>query len=554
MTDLVIITVMNVLPDVTTSSAVARRTLLKGVGLGGAAAALAGLSGCTGDPAPAAASDPSGGVGTAAPASAAAGEIDAAGVERGLAALPAIIDRYWKQTGVPGVAIAVVYDGKVRYLEGVGARQEGKPETVDPDTVFQLASVSKPISSTVVGAAFTKKLSSIGWDDPIQKVLPDFLLSDPWVNAHVTTADLFAHRSGLPDHSGNLLEDLGYDRGEILKLHRYYPLKRFRDNYEYTNYGLTAGAEAIAQASGVAWEDLAQQVLFEPLGMTSSSFDFADLQQRKNRAAMHTQVDGKWVPNLEANYDPQAPAGSASASLKDMAAWVTMLLAEGKPVMDVKQLQRIWKPATVKPAVPEIGAAASFYGLGWNVNYEPTGELRVSHSGAFGRGAATTVTLYPSKGLAFVGLTNGPPVGLPEAIGVEFADHIRYGKSTQEDWVAVIGPYITPPETEDQKKYSVPAKDPTPARPAAAYTGRYLNDFYGPLTVSGSDGKLEFTVGPAVEKFALRHYSGDEFFFQTTGEDDSGFSGATFTMSGDKAASLLITAWNAEELGTFVRA
>ncbi|HVK35566.1 MAG TPA: serine hydrolase, partial [Microlunatus sp.] len=534
--------------------ALGRRTLLKGVGLGGAAMALTGLSGCTADPAPAAADEPAGGVGSGAPSSDVVGEIDAAGVERGLAALPAIIDRYWKQTGVPGVAIAVVYDGKVRYLEGVGTRQEGRPETVDADTVFQLASVSKPISSTVVGAAFTKKLSSIGWDDPVQKVLPGFRLSDPWVNAHVTAADLFAHRSGLPDHSGNLLEDLGYDRGEILSLHRYYPLKRFRDNYDYTNYGLTAGAEAIAQASGIAWEDLAQQVLFEPLGMTSSSFDFADLQQRKNRAAMHTRIDGKWVPNLEANYDPQAPAGSASASLKDMAAWVTMLLAEGKPVMDVKQLQRIWKPATVKPALPEIGAAASFYGLGWNVNYEPTGELRVSHSGAFGRGAATTVTLYPSKGLAFVGLTNGPPVGLPEAIGVEFADHIRYGKSTQEDWVAVIGPYITPPETADQKKYSVPAKDPKPARPAAAYTGRYLNEFYGPLTVSGGDGKLEFTVGPALEKFALRHYSGDEFFFQTTGEDDSGFSGATFTMSGDKAASLLITAWNAEELGTFVRA
>jgi CubicO group peptidase (beta-lactamase class C family) len=553
MTDVVIIAFMNVLPDVTTSSAVARRTLLKGVGLGGAAAAMVGLSGCTGDPAPAAASDPSGGAGTAAPASAATGEIDAAGVERGLAALPAIIERYWKQTGVPGVAVAVVYDGKVRYLEGVGARQEGKPETVDPDTVFQLASVSKPISSTVVGAAFTKKLSSIGWDDPVQKVLPGFLLSDPWVNAHVTAADLFSHRSGLPDHSGNLLEDLGYDRGEILKLHRYYPLKRFRDNYEYTNYGLTAGAEAIAKASGVAWEDLARQVLFEPLGMTSSSFDFADLQQRKNRAAMHTRVGDKWVPNLTADYDPQAPAGSASASLKDMAAWVTMLLAEGKPVMGVEQLQRIWKPAVVKPALPEIGASAHFYGLGWNVDYEPTGELRVSHSGAFGRGAATSVTLYPSKGLAFIGLTNGPPVGLPEAIGVEFTDHIRYGKSQQEDWVAVIGPYITPPETADQKKFSKPATGPKPARSAAAYTGRYLNDFYGPLTVSGSDDKLEFTVGPATEKFPLRHYSGDEFFFQTTGEDDSGFSGATFEMSGDEATSLLITAWNAEKLGTFRR-
>ena len=76
-------------------AALGRRTLLKGVGLGGAAMALTGLSGCTADPAPASADEPAAGVGSGAPATATEGEIDAAGVERGLAALPAIIDRYW---------------------------------------------------------------------------------------------------------------------------------------------------------------------------------------------------------------------------------------------------------------------------------------------------------------------------------------------------------------------------------------------------------------------------------------------------------------------------
>ena len=285
---------MSATPDGSTPSALRRRTLLKGLGLGGAAVALTAVSGCSG----AAASDPTGsptpgGAASAAPMS---GEIDAAGVERGLAALPGIIDRYLKQSTVPGLAIAVVYDGKVAYLEGFGLRQVGKTDKVDPDTVFQLASVSKPISSTVVAAAFTKKLSKLGWDDAVHTTLPGFRLSDPWVEQHVTAADLFSHRTGLPDHSGNLLEGLGYDRTTILAKHRYYPLKRFRDNYEYTNYGLTAGGEAIAVASGTTWQDLAQQVLFKPLGMSSSSYDFADLQKRTNRAAMHEQIDGKWVP------------------------------------------------------------------------------------------------------------------------------------------------------------------------------------------------------------------------------------------------------------------
>ena len=543
---------MSATPDGSSPAALGRRTLLKGLGLGGAAVALTGMSGCSGAAASGPTSSPTpAGSGSAAPTS---GEIDAAGIERGLAALPGIIDRYLKQSTVPGLAIAVVYDGKVVYLEGFGLRQVGKTDKVDPDTVFQLASVSKPISSTVVAAAFTKKVSKLGWDDAVHATLPGFRLSDPWVEQHVTAADLFAHRTGLPDHSGNLLEGLGFDRTTILARHRYYPLKRFRDNYDYTNYGLTAGGEAIAVASGTTWEDLSQQVLFTPLGMSSTSYDFADLQKRTNRAAMHEKINGTWVPNLTADYDAQAPAGSVTSSARDLVAWLTMLLAEGKPVIDAGQLKRIWQPAIAKPALPAIGSPASFYGLGWNINYEPTGELRASHSGGFGLGAATSVTVYPSKGLGVAAITNGPPVGLPEAITVEFTDVVRYGKSTQEDWLAVIGPYVAPPVTADQKKYSTPAVNPTTARAPSAYEGRYRNDFYGPLTVSSSGGGLSFTAGLKKERWPLEHYSGDEFFFTTTGEDASGFSGAVFTVSGGRAKSLVINAWNAEQLGTFVRA
>lgn len=537
--------------DSTPTSAVGRRTLLRGVGLGGAAAAAAAtLAACT-SPAPATTVNPSPAQGSAAPET--GGDIDAAGVDRGLAALPAIIDRYLKQTTVPGLAVSVVYDGKVRYLQGFGLRQFGRPEAVDADTVFQLASVSKPISATVVAAALTKKLPKLGWDDPVHKALPDFTLSDPWVTSHLTVADLFSHRSGLPDHSGNLLEGLGYDRKQILARHRFYPLARFRDSYAYTNYGLTAGAEAIAVSCGLTWEDLADQVLFGPLGMKSTSYRFSDLQSRSNRAAMHTQVDGTWVPNLTVDTDAQAPAGSSNASVRDLAVWLTMLLAKGDPVIAEEQLKRIWHPGVILPTLPAIGSAASFYGAGWNVSYEPTGVMRVSHSGGFGLGAATTVTLFPAKGLGLAVVANGPPIGLPEAIGVEFTDFIRYGKSTQDDWQKVIEPFIAPHETDENKKYSVAATDQKPAKPNAAYVGRYNSRFYGALAVTDRAGVLTVTAGPAAMRFGLKHYSRDEFFFTTLGEDETGLSGATFTTSGNRATALTIGAWNHEGLGTFTR-
>ncbi len=538
--------------QIATPPALRRRTLL-GVGLGGVAAA--GLAACTGPSAPAATVAPTTGPASPDPSTAGPGTpaIDAAGVDRGIAALPGIIDRYLRQTGVPGLAMVVVYDGQVRYLEGFGVRQQGKPDKVDGDTVFQLASVSKPISSTVVAAALTKELGTLGWDDPVQKALPGFTLSDAWVGSHVTVADLFSHRSGLPDHSGNLLEDLGFNRAEILAKHRYYPLRRFRDNYEYTNYGLTAGAEAFAASCGLKWEELADQVLFGPLGMKDTSYRFSDLTKRTNRAAMHKPVGGAWVPDLTVDTDAQAPAGSSSSSARDLGAWLTMLLAKGSPVIDENQLKRIWLPAIVRPGLPAIGAAAGFYGLGWIVAYDPSGEVRLNHSGGFAKGAATTVTVYPVAGLAVGIVTNGPPIGLPEAVGVEFVDVIRYGKSTQEDWVAVIGPHIAPEETAANKKYSAAASNPKPARANAAYVGRYSNKLYGPLTVSEHAGALRFTAGPAGERFVLKHYSGDEFFFTTTGEDESGYSGATFSVAGNRVRALTISAWNKEQLGTFVR-
>lgn len=523
-----------------------RRTLMKALGGAGAVAGFTGYASSSSTAAalsPTSATDSDG--------------ITAAGVSRAVKALPAIIRRNMVATGVPGLAAAVVYDGKVRYLDGRGVRAVGKRARVDADTVFYLASVSKPISSTVVGAAMTKKLAEMSWQDTIISHLPGFSLSDEWVGDHVTVADLFSHRSGLPDHSGNLMEDLGYDRRQIIAKLKYYPLRSFRDSYAYTNYGLTVGAQAIAAATNRPWAKLADQMIFEPLGMTSSSFTYADLTSRRNRVALHRKVDGRYVAGPDADYEPQAPAGSASSSVRDMATWVTMLLAGGKhggaTLVSPEQLNEIWSPAFVSNPTNAVGTWSSFYGYGWNVRYEKTGELQVSHSGAFGRGAATAVTMFPTDKLAIVVLTNAVPQGVPEAISAEFVDIVRYGRSTQESWLDVIRPYFEEEPTADQEKYSTPATQPEPARSLRAYVGHYENAAFGRLTVSLRGGRLSLTVGPDREQHALTHYSGDDFFFETTGEDASGLSGAVFRGTASRVASVTVNAWNHEGLGTFTR-
>ena len=141
--------------------------------------------------------------------------------------LDKLVEQTLKKTGVPGMAIAVVCKDQVVYLKGFGVREAGKEERVDADTVFQLASVSKPMASTVLAALVGEGL--IDWDDRVIDHDPGFRLSDPFVTREVTLRDLLCHRSGLPDHAGDLLEDLGYDRAEVLRRLRYLkPASSFR--------------------------------------------------------------------------------------------------------------------------------------------------------------------------------------------------------------------------------------------------------------------------------------------------------------------------------------
>jgi len=134
-----------------------------------------------------------------------------------MAALPALEEmaqRIVDGDRVPGLSIAVVYKDEIVYLKGFGIREEGREERVDADAVFQLASLSKPLASTVVAAIVGQGAAS--WDSRIADIEPAFQLYEAYPTEQVTVRDLFSHRSGLPGDAGNELEQLGYDRDVIL--------------------------------------------------------------------------------------------------------------------------------------------------------------------------------------------------------------------------------------------------------------------------------------------------------------------------------------------------
>ncbi len=153
-------------------------------------------------------------------------DVPAGRVDDAVGKLDGIADELMASSNIPGMAIAVVHGSDVVYSKGFGVREMGKDDPIDGDTVFQLASLSKSVGATVVASQVGAGV--IDWSTPVVSELPWFALDDPWVTQNITVGDFYAHRSGLPEHEGDLLEDLGYDRRQILERLREVPLDPFR--------------------------------------------------------------------------------------------------------------------------------------------------------------------------------------------------------------------------------------------------------------------------------------------------------------------------------------
>ncbi len=477
-------------------------------------------------------------------------------VDQAVRALDAVATT--KSDTVPGFAIAVVFQDKVVYAKGFGVRDVNSKAEVNADTVFQLASVSKPIGATVVSALLSE--GQRNWDAKLYELDPSFVMFDPWVTREITLRDMYAHRSGLPDHAGDLLEDLGFNRGEVLRRLRYQrPGSSFRSHYAYTNFGITAAAVAAAKASGMEWEKASDEKLYQPLGMTSTSSRHSDFLARANKALGHVRVDEKWVQKYQRDPDPESPAGGVSSSVNDLTKWMRLELGngkfEGKTIVGEEALLETRQPVMLTGHNPFNGRP-SFYGLGWNVYYDDQARLRLSHSGAFDLGAATSVTIVPGEQLGIAVLTNAFPIGFAEALGSTFLDLAFYGKLTQ-DWFAVFAKAFSNPAVLGLTPgfdYHKPPASPAAALPLAAYAGIYRNDFFGDIAVREQNGALAMTIGPQNKVFPLQHYDRDTFAYQTEGENAVGLSGVTFLVRSDgKATQMTVENLSVRSEGVFSR-
>ncbi|MCB1012273.1 MAG: serine hydrolase [Microthrixaceae bacterium] len=467
--------------------------------------------------------------------------------------LDGIVEDTMERTGVPGVAVAVVSDDEVLYTQGYGVRSTETDEPVASDTVFQIASMSKPLSSTVMSGLVDEGV--IDWDDPISEHGNPYPLSDPWVTEHVTFADLFSHRSGLPGTAaGNDLEGIGIPRTEVLERLHLVPLNPFRQNFSYSNWAMTLGGEVAAMAAGESWEDLSERILFEPAGMDSTSARYSDFLAAENRAEQHALVDDEWVPEFKRMPDGQAPAGGVSSTVEDLGRWAVLQLAngslDGEQLIEGESLDVTHTPHITKSQA--VGdSPASSYGLGWNASEGSFG-LEWSHSGAFSTGAATTVKLLPDSDLGIVVLTNAAPIGAAEEIADRFLDEMVADGNT-EDWAALWGERMGGLYGEQSELPGTPGDDP--AHELSVYEGTYANDYVGDVTIVARDGSLVALMGPDAKEYPMTPLGADYFMYLDAPETPDYPALAEFTVAdgATEASAVILGGFDGAGLGTLER-
>ena len=295
-----------------------------------------------------------------------------AGAEARFADLDAYAAKAAKDWKVPGLAIAVLHDGKIVLSKGYGVREVGRPEPVDEHTLFAIGSTTKAMTAALVGMLVDEK--KLGWDDPVVKYLPSFQLKDPAVTRELTVRDLLTHRGGLGNadflwYGQNNSTAQILDRVRLLE-----PAYSLRSRFIYQNVMYAAAGQVVEAVSGRPWTEVVRTRIFEPLGMRETVATLSLVPRGGNVASPHYQIDGvvKVVENMAV--DAVAPAGSVWSSVHDMAKWLQFLLdggvVSGKRLLSERTVAELFRPQTVVPdtmypTTQLVKPHWMTYGLGW---------------------------------------------------------------------------------------------------------------------------------------------------------------------------------------------
>ena len=418
----------------------------------------------------------------------------------------------------PGVAVAVVQDDSIVFARGYGVRTLGEPGPVGPETRFAVASNTKAFTAALL--VQLQEEGKLSGDDRVIDHLQGFRMHDAWITREIQIQDLLTHRSGLPTFGGDhLWIGQNLPREEVVRRIRWLePAGDFRASFHYQNLMYLVAGQVAAAAAGQNWDQLMQERILGPLGMTGSSTTLAALQGIEDVASAHEEVGGELMPVDYDDVRGVAPAAALNSNVLDMAQWMRANLnggeVDGTRIFSeraARAMQSVQYPLGVSPwAEANLGQRFSGYGLGWFIG-EYRGRKVVTHSGGL-TGMISLQTLLPEEGIGVVVLTNYAPSAPTRAITYSILDALL-GEPVR-DWNSVYRGFV---EQGEQRSARTEAElqasripDTTPSLALEAYTGSYEDELSGTAEVRMEDGHLVFDYNPR-HLGDLEHWNHDVF-------------------------------------------
>ncbi len=420
--------------------------------------------------------------------------------------IDSLAEKTLKTFNVPGIAVAVVKDGKIIHAKGYGVRSLQSNLKVDEHTLFGIASNSKAFTAAALAMLIDEK--KISWDDKVTDYIPEFRLYDPYVSDAFTIRDLLTHRSGLGLGAGDLMfwpDSNSFSRKEIIHNLRYLKaVSGFRTKFDYDNLLYIVAGEVVAKVSGISWEEFIETRIMKPLNMKQSAASFARLPDNTNIIDPHAPVNGK-VQVIRRDWSNNAnAAGGIYSNLTDMSNWVIMQMENGlygdslkKRLFSNEVHEEMWAPQTIIPTRGPSPYNTHFasYGLGWFLA-DVKGYKQVSHTGGLA-GIVTQVTLLPELKLGIIVFTNQQSGAAFTAItnsikdayfGITGKDRIKDGYNR-----VVKGEAEAKKITDDiQKDIDTQLKNSLVKPSMELYTGTYTDPWFGDVVISIKNGKLWF--------------------------------------------------------------
>ena len=456
---------------------------------------------------------------------------------------------------VPGVAIAIVKDGKVVAARGFGVRKAGEDRAVDGQTLFPIASNSKGF--TTAALAMLVDEGKISWDDPVTRHLPEFQMYDPYVTREMTIRDLLVHRSGLGLGAGDLMwwPTSSFSADEIIHQLRFIrPATSFRSGYAYDNLLYIVAAKIVAVKSGKPWGQFIHERIFTPLGMKSSTTSMQEGRANENQASAHSDATGKVTIVRPIPTENAAGAVGISTSADDIARWMMALLDGGvvpgtgqganpPRLFSAARARELWTAQTPmairEPAVSMASTRPNFlaYGLGFQLR-DYQGFKLVQHSGAL-KGFYSRVVMAPDAHLGIAILTNAENSGVLEAVGLRLLD--QYLGVAPTDWVTLVSQTERAQHARSlasqQAALAAKAQHAPPSLALNAYDGEYVDAWYGSVTIApapGFSGRriMRFSRTPDLTG-TLEHFQHDTFIVRWNERHLNADAYVTFSLNPD---------------------